>query len=223
VLVVGDSQALSMGFGLQGWGDAQRTAWVWNRGAPGCPFSTEGTVRFLGEIEIPEACVEAVAAYDRIVVDFKPDVVIAVPGMWDLLPRRLDGWDDFKTLGDPGFDAYIAERLGDAHRRLSAGGATVVWATAPCIGKANELTDDQLGAQNAQRDTFNTTVLADMLAAHPDAVLFDLDEVLCPNDVAIEELPSGEVVRYDGLHFSTDGAEWFAETYGPTLLEYVEN
>jgi peptidoglycan/LPS O-acetylase OafA/YrhL len=219
VLVVGDSQALSMGFGLQRWGDTERTAWVWNRGAPGCPFSVDGTIRFLSDAPLSADCVETVAAFDRVVEQFDPDLVIALPGLWDLLPRRLDTWDDFKILGDPEFDAYLGQQLSDAHERLAARGATVVWMTAPCVGRSNPLDPKLIDDQNTQRASFNDTVLADLIASTPDAQLFYLDEALCPNDEVMETLPSGEIVRYDGLHFSVEGAEWFAATFGPTLLD----
>jgi peptidoglycan/LPS O-acetylase OafA/YrhL len=222
VLVVGDSQALSMGFGLQDWGDTQRTAWVWNRGAQGCAFSVEGVVRFLADTEFTDACRESSAAFDRLVTQFDPDVVIAVPGMWDMLPRRLDVWDDFKSLGDIEFDTYIAQQLGLTHERLAAGGATVAWTTAPCIANTDVFDPTLVNEQNSQREIFNSTVLSDMLAAHPDAKLFDLDEALCPNGIATEKLANGAVVRYDGLHFSVEGAEWFAETHGPSFLELAQ-
>jgi peptidoglycan/LPS O-acetylase OafA/YrhL len=222
VLVVGDSQALSMGFGLQRWGDIERTAWVWNRGAPGCPFSVDGVVRVFGDAPLSEPCREAVASFDRVVDRFDPDLVIALPGLWDLVPRRLEGWDDFKTLGDPDFDAYVLGELADAHDRLAAGGATVVWMSAPCIGNNTQLDDAQLGTQNAERTAFNETVLADLLATRPSAGFFDLDETLCPDGAATEQLASGDTVRYDGLHFSVEGAAWFADTYGPALLDLAD-
>lgn len=220
VLVVGDSQALSMGFGLQQWGEQHKTAWVWNRGALGCSFSVDGIVRLFGDAPVSDECREAVDSFDRLIERFDPDLVIALPGLWDMLPRKLDRWDDFKSLGDTDFDSYVTSQLRSAQQRLSARGATVVWMSAPCLGEFDQV-DTQVRVQNVQRAIFNDTILSTMLNSEPGAEFFDLDEALCPGGVALDTLPSGDAVRYDGLHFSIEGADWFAETYGPRLLDFI--
>lgn len=218
VLVVGDSQARSLGFGLAQWGEAERSAWVWNRGTPGCPFAVDGVVRFLGEEPVKESCREAVVAHARDVASFQPEVVVALTGLWDLLPRKLDEWATFRALGDPDFDAYLLGELRATQQRLSAGGATVVWMTAPCLGPGSSLDGDAIASETSLRRQFNDTVLADLLAQEPDAQLFDLDATLCPDGDPMGEVDGVGQLRYDGLHFTVPGAYWFAETYGPRLV-----
>ena len=217
VLVVGDSQARSVGFGLAQWGEREQQAWVWNRGAPGCPFALDGTVRFLGEAPVGPDCREAVASFDAAIESFQPDVVIALTGVWDLVPRRLEGWDNFRTLGDPDFDAYLLGELQSVHERLAAGGADVVWMSAPCVGSGASLRADVIARQTAIRRQFNDTVLPDVVT-QPGARFFDLDAALCPDGDALDEVDGVGTLRYDGLHFTVPGAYWFAETYGPALI-----
>jgi hypothetical protein len=47
---------------------------------------------------------------------------------------------------------------------------------------------------------------------------FDLDAILCPNGEYRNTAPGVSEVRGDGVHFTVDGAMWFADTYGKQLI-----
>lgn len=48
--------------------------------------------------------------------------------------------------------------------------------------------------------------------------LFQLDDILCPNGQMIDEIEGVGPVFVDGVHFSVDGAMWFARKYGEELI-----
>ncbi|MCP4766852.1 MAG: acyltransferase, partial [Gammaproteobacteria bacterium] len=64
VLIIGDSQARSLGFGLERWG-FDHGIWVWNAATNGCGIADEGNVYYWGgkEARLRPECVAAVAAY----------------------------------------------------------------------------------------------------------------------------------------------------------------
>ena len=47
---------------------------------------------------------------------------------------------------------------------------------------------------------------------------FDLAAVMCPDGEPLDAIEGVGDPRPDGVHFSVDGALWFAETYGDRLL-----
>ena len=47
---------------------------------------------------------------------FKPDVIFVMSSVWDLGDRQLDTWDDFKSPGDPEFDAWLLDAVRDGRR-----------------------------------------------------------------------------------------------------------
>ena len=55
-------------------------------------------------------------------------------------------------------------------------------------------------------------------ASHGKAFLFDLDAILCPGGKYRTSVPGVGEVRGDGVHFTVDGAMWFADTYGKQLI-----
>ena len=80
------------------------------------------------------------------------------------------------------------------------------------------------GTMASARSELNRTVLNTLLTELEDAPeiaahRFDLDAVLCDDSSRLlSATPDGELVRFDGLHFSVEGSLRFAELYGPELL-----
>ena len=50
-------------------------------------------------------------------------------------------------------------------------------------------------------------------------MLYDLDEILCPGGEPLREIGGISPIRGDGVHFGVESSAWFAETYGPSILE----
>ncbi len=84
------------------------------------------------ESSLSERCQASADGIAEQVADFDPDVVVVLSTIYDLQQRRLDGWDDMRVPGDPGFDEYLANEYANVYDVLSSGGARVVWMTNPC-------------------------------------------------------------------------------------------
>jgi hypothetical protein len=222
VMIVGDSQARSLGYGLERWGAQEGDVLVWNVATEGCGIADDGTVEKGTQASpISGECAEAIAAFPGQVAEFDPDIVVVLTSLWDLEPRRLDGWSSFLEPGDPDFDEYLVEEFAEAADTFSAGGATVVWALAPCIEvrTAPGQTDSVGDANNPRIQHLNDAILPAVAEERPDTVvLFDLDDILCPGGRYAEEIDGISPIRTDGVHFSVDGSLWFAATHGPELL-----
>ena len=219
VMIVGDSQAASLGYGLQQWAQASHRAIVWNRGIDGCGVVVDGDVRQFGGFNTGGAsCRGAVAAWPSQVAFFKPQVVIVLSSLNDVQDRRLPGTSRFVSVGDPNFDLFVLHAYEHDVDVLSAGGSRVVWMTAPCIGL-----QPQFGQANpyssAGIDKLDSTILPRLAQARPDKVrLFDLARVICPAGKSLDSVPGGAQTRPDGVHFSADAARWFADAYGAKVL-----
>ena len=48
---------------------------------------------------------------------------------------------------------------------------------------------------------------------------FDLAKLLCPGGKPLKSVDGVGDLRPDGVHFSVNGALWFARTYGDKLLK----
>jgi peptidoglycan/LPS O-acetylase OafA/YrhL len=221
ILVVGDSQARSLGFGLERWTAANDRAVVWNVATEGCGLLLDGTVDgFGGSGPIDDQCRESRASWKSRVEAFDPDVTIVLTSVWDLGERTLAGWDEPATIGDPRFDAYAGGEFDQIVDELTQGGGTVIWLTAPCLSFEFGSTDEVPAEFGPERlEPFNERLVLPLEARHPDKVrVFDLDEALCPDGRYVDEVPGVDDLRVDGIHFSVEGAAWFAETYGDRLL-----
>jgi peptidoglycan/LPS O-acetylase OafA/YrhL len=218
VLVVGDSSARTVGYGLERWAAGGERALLWSAGVEGCGIVDDG--RVLDEtgrsVPVPERCRELRSAWAQQVAAFDPDVVVVLSTSFDLQPRLLDGWKGFLTVGSPRFEEYVADEYVEAFDVLSSGGATVRWLTNPCqreiLQSPVRIPDDEAV------ERFNERVLGDLERRRPGLELFDLHEVLCPDGTYVPGNDEIGVIRPDGVHFSAQGAEWFAEEHGPALV-----
>lgn len=223
VLVVGDSQARSLGFGLERWG-ADNSTWVWNVAVNGCGLADEGQVFGSGEAKpVREECREVIDGLRRQVASFDPDVVIVFSSTWDLVRRQLDDWDEPIGIDDPDFRSYLEREYALAAEVLGANGASILWIEPPCV----EVRDNGFGSPDGvDAEEERTTLIDEVIpavvaaatAADVDIATFDLDAVLCPDGEPLQEADGVRPIRGDGVHFNVDGSAWFAQNYGEELL-----
>ena len=133
VLVVGDSQALSLGYGLDRWAAEHRRAIVWNRAVEGCGVATDGELPTFGIGDQRARCRAAVRAWPHLLARIRPDLVVVLSSIADTQDRKLPGAQRFTSFGDPALDNFLLREYRTAVRTLSSTGASVVWMTAPCI------------------------------------------------------------------------------------------
>lgn len=226
VMVVGDSQARSVGYGLEQLEASTNGAVVWNLGEGGCSIANDGVVRDLvsdEEAEPDPTCVQAVAAWPAAVAAFHPDIVLVLSSLRDLLDRRLPGDDDFRTVGDASIDTYLVDTYADAVDALGAGGARVVWMVPPCVrfesplGGGGEAPPAYAPERMAR---LVDTVLPALVRARPDQVeLYALDEVLCPGGTFLDDTDELQDIRPDGIHLSPEASLWLAGILHEDVVE----
>ena len=214
VLIIGDSQARSLGYGFERWG-ADRGIWVWNVATNGCGLTDEGYLIGSGtEVAIESECVTAVALLDEQVASFDPDLTIVLSSAWDIVPRRLDEWPEPKTLGTEEFTSFLTAEYVDVIETLTAGGGRILWMQAPCLDSPTVA----LGWEELQ--LLNREILPGLAEQYPDDIdLYDLDAILCPGGDPLREIDGVSPIRGDGVHFDIESSAWFAEKYGPSILE----
>jgi peptidoglycan/LPS O-acetylase OafA/YrhL len=219
ILVVGDSQALSLGYGLDRWAAEHRRAVVWNRAVEGCGVVTDGELERVALEGQASRCQAAVRAWPRLLADIRPDTVVVLSSITDTQVRRLPGATSFSSPGDAALDNFLVREYRSAVETLSSTGATVVWMTAPCI--------DEQGLATAL-SPYDTTHMRHLDAsvlprlAHAESAkvrMFDLAQVVCPGGTPRRTVPGGAAMRPDGVHFSVEASGWLAEQYGDQILE----
>lgn len=218
VLVVGDSQARSLGYGLERWATASERAVVWNAAVAACGIADEGSFEQLGrEVEVDAKCKRGIAAWPDHVASFDPDLVVVLTSVWDLTPRRLPGATRLASVEAATVRSYLRGEYQDAVSTLTSGGAHLVWMTAPCMEAEAEAGPGGVGADTLTQ--LNQEVIEPAVEASGSrAQTFDLADVLCPDADPVEVIDDNLDLRSDGIHFSVEGSMWFAETYGDRLL-----
>lgn len=212
VLVVGDSIAASLGVGLADWAADSGEATVWTTAQLGCGVIFEGTLEWPlldRRSPAPDHCLDIDDQWVDQVERFDPDVVVMHSTVWDAVPRRLDGSDEFLRPGeDRAFDQYLLDNYIAAVDVLSARGARVIWL-------------DGLGTIDPSPafDHLSEETLPALAAARPGQVeIYPFSDLAYPDGVETDALGSLDDVRPDGIHFSPTASRWLADRYAPDVV-----
>ncbi len=191
VLVVGDSVALTLGRGLERWGQDHDVA-VWNIGRKMCGIP-RGPIQ-VGLKEIRSGTCEQWPAMWRAAIEgFDPDVVIVLSPIWDPMPHRAPGWRRMRAIGDPVYDRWLLGEYRSAVSVLGAGGARLVWLDAPC-GEGRPISAAALALNE---------VIGRL--ARPRVEVVSIAKPLCSARGAW-----GDARDTDGYHFTEAGADLVA-------------
>src|SRR6266545_4552306 len=148
---------------------------------------------------------------------FRADVGLLVVGGWEVLDRQVDG--RVLRAGTPEYERYLDGELQLAYDTLAPSSRRVAFLNVPCFHQPETGLDRALAEtrNDPARGAWMNGVLARFVAAHADkAVLLDIKRFLCPNGGYVDRL-QGVKVRYDGVHFSKDGAKLAWQWLGPQL------
>ena len=191
---------------------------VANAGIVGCGIALGTAVRSDGITSaIPGSCYQWQTTWAAKLAAVHPQVAVILLGRWELLDRVLNG--AWQHIGEPAFDAYLAQQLDMAIATASSTGAAVVLCTAPYfLGLEAPGGGTYPENQPARVDEWNAIVRA-AVARHPGVTLFDLNALVSPGG-QYGSTVDGVVVRSsDGVHFSdTAGA-----VVGPALLPVIRD
>ncbi len=216
VLIAGDSIAFTLAAAPLP-KRLQHLVWVRDSALIGCGIVT-GTPSSNGvDGQSQDQCGTWPERYAEGVRKYKPQVTALLLGGWEVFDRTVDG----KVLknGTPEAEAYLDNRLDEATRVLTSGGAPLVLLTTPCF----EVAQRDLGQfgekerADPRRVDWLNGVWRRYAATHPTNVrLFDLNAVACPNGKYAESI-DGLKMRTDGQHFSPEGGRVVWESLAPAL------
>ena len=227
VVLIGDSVAHTLAGGTVGqfpewhsWDEVQspfdaEAVSLWSVARPGCSFLPGRIVkradRGSAGADLSGFCGEWRAALDEALEVRQADVLVVALAN-DGRDRNLDG--EFIEVGSPRWDALVADLLDELTGRARDTGASVVLVTPP--PRTGQFTEPDDG--DGWRERALGSVMRRFADGHDDVRVADLSGALCPagdcGTGAGGFLPEW---RYDGLHFTTQGAAWFASWLTPQL------
>jgi peptidoglycan/LPS O-acetylase OafA/YrhL len=249
VLLVGDSQALTLGIGLQaaltadpkkydhmrlldegilGCGVADGTTGLekgmtFTIGAPCTPDPQDADCPpggvFGPKQNVP--CQAWTAAWTDWVRQLNPNVVVFLAGGGEVKDRLYDG--HMTNILTPTFAAYVEKQLQEAVQIATAQGALMVFMTKPCQSTGEQPNGDPWPEDSSARQAVYNSLLAKVAAEHPHQVYMQyLNSYVCPDGAYAEDLRGVPVRQPDGIHFDLQpggGGDYLA----PAILPYWED
>jgi peptidoglycan/LPS O-acetylase OafA/YrhL len=204
VLFVGDSVMWSLGIGIPPEVEHDANLVVGNGAVWRCGLA-QGLVQGLaGGLSNGMAVPGADSGCDwprqwpQLVAALHPDVSVLMPGLWDILDRRIDGrWLHF---GSRAYDRYLQARIHQAVAILSAEGGRVVFMSAPPFSKSPYpgITEPWSPADSWRLRHVNRLVRT-TVSGLPGVSVIDFASYLCPRGTCRD-------LRWDGLHFGVEQA-----------------
>jgi peptidoglycan/LPS O-acetylase OafA/YrhL len=216
VLFVGDSVALALADALSR-SEVPYDVHIDNAGLLGCGIALGSPRRFRGkDSDDPSFCLKWPQLRAQEVAQDKPDVVAVLVGEWELMDRYRDG--RWQHIGEPAYDAYLAQQLDLLINVVSARGATVALFTAPCSAPA-ESPSGALWPENdpARLARFNQ-LLREAAARYPTkTTVVDLKSIVCPGGKYVTTMDGYQLRSSDGIHFPHAAIPPLAAKLLPTL------
>lgn len=213
ILVVGDSIAYALGYGLVDWAENRKTdvsvaAWF------GCPIARGGRYRMQRDsAPFAEDC-EWTADYPRFIAEKRPDIVMLSSTMWQVVDRQLPGDTTYRHMGDEILDRYILSEFLSAVDALAAGGATVVLLTGSYVESGREKGFTGLPESEHERMDRLNEIFREVVRLRPEVTrLVELQPFLREQDGG-ELSPES---KPDGIHFSDTMSRTIANWLGPQL------
>ena len=218
--VFGDSTAMLLAYGLQGWAVGVGASVDSDGARLGCGLVLPRMVRIAQYGEGPGYAECDWTKRWPGVLDAHPiDVAVVSAGPWDLADMTFDDDPEWHHLGDPVADAHFRRAVQDAVALLAGRGVKVAFVLAPRVdfGRADSPppTVPYPVSDPARVDRMNA-ILREVAAVDRRLTLLDLPGYLAGH------FPGGEMdamARPDGVHLSKEsaaavGADWL----GPELL-----
>jgi peptidoglycan/LPS O-acetylase OafA/YrhL len=216
VLVVGDSVAYTMTNGFTPEIQEQSDLMVWNQTVLFCELAEGPRLENGLQVEPSDTCADREREWRKDVEQFDPDVVVLQVGAWEIFNRKIDG--EWLGFGSGEYNRYFTGVLEDAIETLSSGGATVVLLSSPHFERSDAMSAREWTQNETWRTTHINELFAEVAGEREDTVLLPLAEWLCPDgERCVHDLATGALVRYDGVHFTDDGAVAAAQWLGPQL------
>jgi hypothetical protein len=249
VLLVGDSQALTLGLGLEAALKAHPETYdhlrLLNEGILGCGVADGTTGEQSGGTFVvgapctpdPESakcppggvfgpgqnvpCQAWSAAWTDWVKQLQPNVVVLLAGGGEILDRLYRG--HMTNILHPTFAAYVQSQMEKAVQIATAHGALMDIMTKPCQSTGEQPNGTPWPQDSTARlDAYND-VVRKVAAQHPGLVFVqDLNSYVCPGGTYTENLDGVPVRESDGSHFALQpgtGGDYLAPAILPYFME----
>ncbi len=249
VLLVGDSQALTIGLGLQGAVTADprryRNLRLLNEGILGCGVA-DGTTglehdstfiigapctpdpssancppggAFGGKQNVP--CQAWTVAWNDWIRQFQPNVVVLLAGGGEVIDRLYRG--KMTNILSPAFAAYVKSQLEKAVQIATEQGALMVFMTKPCQDSGEQPDGAPWPEDSSARQNAYNDLLREVAAQHPGQVYMqDLNSYVCPGGKYTADLNGIPIRTSDGVHFDVQpstGGTYLAPAILPFWVE----
>ena len=133
---------------------------------------------------------------------FRPDITALVFGAWEVVDWRVDG--TVVEPGSPEHDELLRQSFADIIEPTLETGSRVLLLELPCMGQGDTPAPVPERLDSGRVVAVNR-ILAEFATADERVDLFNTGELLCP-DGSYEHVRGGIVDRYDGVHYTVEGA-----------------
>ena len=247
VLLIGDSEALTLGIGLD---TALRVSpqkyhiVLVDKGLLGCGVANGSTFtkmgqsgQFVGSPCSPDPaagfcpqgvlapqntpCQARTTAWAEWAQEVSPNVVVLLAGAAEVLDRVYQGRTT--NILNPAFAAYVKRQLETAVRIATGRGALMVFMTKPCQDTGEQPDGSPWPEDSPKRQAVYNSLLYQVARANPGKVFVqDLNSFVCPEDKFAEDLHGVPVRTSDGVHFRFSEPGTGGDYLAPAILPYWE-
>ena len=231
VLVVGDSVALTLAYGLDVAAKAglNYDISISDKGILGCGIAMGRYVQIQGKTEevgwpcnpdAPSGNPQWPALWAKWISQFKPDVVVLLAGRWEVANRTYHG--KWTNITNPTYAAYIKDSIEKAVQVGTTQGADMILETAPCYDSGEQPNGLPWPEDSPARLSIYNELLKQVAtsvdARHPGEVYVQhLHTLVCPGGRFQASFGGVQVRSPDGVHFTTpQGGEYLATKVLPT-------
>jgi peptidoglycan/LPS O-acetylase OafA/YrhL len=231
VLLLGDSIALTLGFGMASSDLQSKYNYVLSDdGILGCGVVMGPEVELMGvRAQTPSACNGSSVTPGEVLKDqpwpyqwlnamavTHPNVVVLLAGRWEVVNREYNG--QWTNILNPTFAAYVKHQLELTSALVTASGANMVFLTAPCTDEGEAPDGAPWPEDDPARITEYNKLVRQVAQEHPstDSVV-DLFAATCPGGKFSTDIDGKAVRRSDGVHFTPDGGD----ILGPKLMPAI--
>ena len=247
VLLIGDSEALTLGIGLStalrvsperyhivmvdkgllacGVADGSTFTKMGQSGQPvGAPCSPDPSTGVCPQgVLAPHnsPCQARTTAWADWVQEVNPNVVVLLAGAAEVLDRVYQGRTT--NILNPVFAAYVKRQLETAVRIATARGALMVFMTKPCQDTGEQPDGSPWPEDSPERQAVYNSLLRQVAQENRGQVFVqDLNSFVCPGDKFSEDLHGVLVRTSDGVHFQFSEPGTGGDYLAPAILPYWE-
>ena len=164
-------------------------------------------------------CPEFYQLWTKAVTDLKPDLGVAMLSTGQYHQDIMGSDGTVIPFGTPQYRTMLTGVIDEVTAKLRAGSTKVAWIDATCnaIPFDNEINRN---ANDYSRTQWINGVLRDYLREHSDVGYFNISSWDCGSSSA-EATANARARKFDGLHFTDDGAEAAWRILAPQALAFL--